>query len=285
MNKKSIVTLTSAESKRLIAKYVVRMPVVRQAMDRGIVDLQMSTTNGYIYEELTGNVINRAAYLCGFLSDTGGCCAYLPAANKREFYFENGVEHHLNFPSGSFESVYERMGAEDVLIKSGNLLDRNGNAGVFVGEPSGDGGEWGKASKYVARNRIQVIVPMTLNKSAGVDVQRVLEMVNTGELDWDRTHVIAEYALLPGIVVTEIDAVVGLSGANAMVVAMNGVSGGEGTVTLCIYGESQNVEAAWDLITSIKGEPELRVIPRCGKCMAKENNGICVAQQRVYTRG
>ena len=282
--KKILITLTSSESKRLIAKYVSQMPMVKKTMAEGILNLQLSTTNGFIYEELSGTEIERSSHVCGFLSAAGGCGAYLPAGNKREFYFEKGIEKHLNFPQDNFDVFFQRLGEKDIIIKSGNLLDRNGQACVFVGEPSGDGGEWGKAYEYVVKNHIQLIVPMTLNKSANITIEEILPLVKVNEIDWDRTHIIADIMPLPGIVVTEIDAIEGLCNVQAIPVAMNGVGDGEGTVSLCIFGQERNVENAWELITAIKGEPALKINVRCGECLAVRNQGICVAQKRVFTR-
>lgn len=283
--KKILVTLTSEESKRLIAKYIVTMSLIKRAMKEGIIDIQLSSTNGYIYEELSGKRINKAAHLCGCLTAGGGCQAYLPASIKRECYFEKGEEKHINFPMGDFDNLLDRMGEGDVIVKSGNLLDKDGRACTFVGEPSGDGGEWGKASRYIEKKHINVVVPMTLNKSANVSCEALTGLFRMEELDWDRTHVIAEVMTLPGIVVTEIDALRGLCGTEAVVTAMNGISSGDGTVTLCVYGEEKRVEQAWELITSIKGEPKLEIVPRCGTCLAIKNHGICVAQKRNFTRG
>lgn len=282
--KKIVVTLTTAESKRLIAKYVAKMPQVETAMKEGIISLQLSSTNGYIYEELSGKRINKSAYLCGFLSAAGGCGAYLPGGSKRECYFEKGIEKHINFPCGDFDGLFQKMGTEDIIIKSGNLLDRNGKACVFVGEPTGDGGEWGKAYQYVKEKGIQVIVPMTLNKSAHVTAEQVIELVKAGELDWDKTHVIADAVLLPGIVVTEIDALWHLCGVNALPAAVSGVGSGEGSVTLCLFGKAEALDKSWRLITSIKGEPQLQAVPRCGACLALQNQGLCAAQKRMFTR-
>lgn len=43
--KRIMVTLTSAESKRLIAEYIPTMEIVREAMTEGIINLQISSTN------------------------------------------------------------------------------------------------------------------------------------------------------------------------------------------------------------------------------------------------
>lgn len=284
MEKRIMVTLTPAESKRLIAKWVAVMPMVKRALEDGIVSLQMSSSNGYIYEEITGKHINKSNHMCGFLSAAGGCGAYLPDVIKRVSYFEKGKEKFLSFPLGAYDELYQRMGSGDIVIKSGNLLDRNGKAGVFAGEPDGEGGEWGRAFRYVKKNGIQVIVPMTLNKTANVDLERAMELADVNKMDWTKNHVMASLWPLPGVVVTEIEAIKGLCGADAMPVAMSGVGTGEGTVTLCVYGEAEAVDRTWELVTSIKGEPQLVVEQRCLECLALTNQGRCVAKQRVFTR-
>jgi hypothetical protein len=66
-------------------------------------------------------------------------------------------------------------------------------------------------------------------------------------------------------VVTEIDALRMLTGAESFHVASGGSSGSEGAVTLVAEGEARNVEKAIELTESIKGEPPLA--PRKGICL------------------
>ena len=49
------VTLTVAESKRLIAKAVAQMPIVKNALENGMVIITKGTTNAYVAEEITGH--------------------------------------------------------------------------------------------------------------------------------------------------------------------------------------------------------------------------------------
>jgi len=72
MSKNIIVTLTSAESKRLIAKSVVQLPEIKKAYENGIISIQLSTSNAYIYEELTGNKINISNHACGYIFAADG---------------------------------------------------------------------------------------------------------------------------------------------------------------------------------------------------------------------
>jgi hypothetical protein len=62
---------------------------------------------------------------------------------------------------------------------------------------------------------------------------------------------------LPGLVVMECDALETLTGVRALPVAMGGIGDGQGTATLLLLGQEQDVENAWSLIESLKGEPPL----------------------------
>ena len=64
--------LTVAESKRLIAKAVVQMPIVKNALENGTVIVIKGTTNAYIAEELTGKKADHAAFVTGRVSPRRG---------------------------------------------------------------------------------------------------------------------------------------------------------------------------------------------------------------------
>ncbi|MHC4704557.1 MAG: hypothetical protein ACYTFQ_28760, partial [Planctomycetota bacterium] len=59
------VVLTVSESKRLIAKAVAQMPVVKEALRDGMIIIAKGTTNTYVAEELLGRKIARGAYVLG----------------------------------------------------------------------------------------------------------------------------------------------------------------------------------------------------------------------------
>ena len=56
---KAVVTLNPSESKRLIAKAVARISVVKKAYKKGRLIIIGSATNAFIVEELTGNRVNK----------------------------------------------------------------------------------------------------------------------------------------------------------------------------------------------------------------------------------
>jgi hypothetical protein len=64
-----------------------------------------------------------------------------------------------------------------------------------------------------------------------------------------------------GQVVTEIQALALLAGVEATHVASGGIGGSEGAVVLSIEGEESRVAQAFELVTSIKGEPAVTAPP------------------------
>lgn len=60
---------------------------------------------------------------------------------------------------------------------------------------------------------------------------------------------------ITGKVVTEIQALAVLAGVRAVHICSGGVGGSEGAVVLALEGDEANVEKAFELVKSIKGEP------------------------------
>ena len=55
--------LTVAESKRLIAKAVAQMPIVKNALANGMVIIIKGTTNAYVAEEITGQKVSTMQHM------------------------------------------------------------------------------------------------------------------------------------------------------------------------------------------------------------------------------
>ena len=67
------VVLTSAESKKLIAKAVARLDVVQRAAKEGTVALHPSSSTYFIVEELTGAEPKTNHWVCGAVAPRGMC--------------------------------------------------------------------------------------------------------------------------------------------------------------------------------------------------------------------
>jgi hypothetical protein len=62
---KALVSLTPAQSKRVIARAVAEDPLVQQALERGLLIVTLGTTNAFVVEALTGEPISPLRFAAG----------------------------------------------------------------------------------------------------------------------------------------------------------------------------------------------------------------------------
>jgi hypothetical protein len=255
---RALVTLTSEESKRLIAKGVAALPIVKKASKRGIIGLCICSSARYVAEELLQEPMPASApYICGLISRLGLFAVPDEKAGK-QLVLVDGETVWLDWPTENITKYIRSMDAHDVIIKSGNILDPNRKAGTLVG--LSNGGEYGLYLPYILSRGITLIVPMTLNKSVPYLLDEIVLEMGITKISPHRSHGKPCGMLpLPGLVVTECDALQTLTGVRVLPVAMGGIGDGQGTVTLLLLGQEKDVENAWSLIESIKGEPPLEV--------------------------
>ena len=65
------INLTVSESKRLIAKGISELPIVKEKLQKGIIIVTKGTTNTYIAEELIGLSIEHGSFLTGHFVPEG----------------------------------------------------------------------------------------------------------------------------------------------------------------------------------------------------------------------
>lgn len=275
------VSLTPTESKRLIAKAVANMEVVRKARAEGIVAMHPSTSTYFIVEELTGKKPETNVWLCGVVVPKGAC---IERANERaistrssvitrapEDFSHTWVIQDKTLTTGkTLGQLFEVMGPKDVYVKGVNALDASGTVGVLIGNRV-EGGTVGRVMAASRRKGFSVIFPAGLEKLIPIPVEvAAKEAIKT---DYAYSMGI-NCGLLPckGITVTEQRAVEILTGATAIPISAGGVGGAEGAVTLVIKGEDEQVRKAIEHIEACKGA-KLPVVetPNCETC----TSGIC----------
>lgn len=271
---KSVLTLTSEESKRLVAKAVVQIETVKNARANGIIGLARCSTNGYIVEELIGRKLdNIMSYCSGYISGKGSCAVH-SRQKTNILVLDHGEEVWIHHTEGNMLKFIDRMDHDDVIIKSGNLIDPSGQAGTLVGHPTG--GEAGNYLPYILAKGINLIVPMLISKSSPFPLFQVIQALGTSKIRVDRSHgIVCGMIPLPGLVVTEIDALRVLCNATAIPIAVNGIGSGRGSVTLLLEGDSNAIDLAWNTVNGIKGEPPLEEFPtHCDQCHVKDDPQI-----------
>jgi len=245
--KKLLVTLTPAEGKRLIAKGLLTLDLVQNALKKGYLCITMGTTSGYLVEEILGEY-DKTRHIAGIVVPKG---LAVTDAKKRAFdaifYKGEYVENTKVI------DVLDKMGPEDVIIKSANALDVNYVPIVLLASETG--GTVGSFMGSTAAKNIKVIVPVGLEKSIPVAYEEFCGQF--GKEDWDYAigTPVGAIAVTEGVTFTEIEAVEVLFNATAIPIAAGGVNGAEGSISLFIEGGDEEIAQAYEFFNDLKGEP------------------------------
>ena len=247
---KAVFTLTSAESRRLIAKGVVAMPEFKAAWENAYVILAGGTTNAYIAQELLGKQGISPEKCTVGISTTGVLCVTHP--DSREMFpsiYKKGVP----MPEMGIQDALNDYSVQTVIIKGANAIDPKGNVGIIT---SGfDGGTIPRVIGTMTSCGLTMINPVGLEKLVA-DVPTACRAVGAKRMGLSLGADFGMYCLSTTTPVTEIEALDILFGVKATHVASGGVGGNEGAVIIAIDGEDAAVKACVDFLeANVKGEP------------------------------
>lgn len=256
-----LVSLTPPEGKRLIGKAVAMMPEVRKALESATVVIAPGTTNAFVYEELTGERIERGRFSIGIITKEGACVSRA-SCRIPEFVISKG-----RLTGKRIKDVLEGLGPEDVFIKGANAVDPWGNAGTYLGSPTG--GTLGMSIGTLLARGVQIVVPVSLEKLVPCRIQDLIHEMGNRRFVASMGMPVGMMPL-PGKVVTETKAVEDLFGCRCIPAGGGGTGGAEGSKCYVIEGDALAVKRAWEYICSIKGEPPVGVeAESCYECSIK----------------
>jgi hypothetical protein len=246
------VVLSSAASKRLIAKGVAAHPLVKHALGVGRVVITRGTTNAFVAEELCSKPIDRGAYAAGFIDQRWNI-------NTRMGEMEEIVLLHGKPTDEAPDKTLSSLAAGDVVIKGGNALDPWGIVGVLLASATG-----GTVGRYVAAalaRGVGIVIPVSVSKSIHTSVIDLSQEMGAGRV---ALHNGLPCGIFPlhGQVITEVDALHLLCGVDAVHVASNGIGAGRGSVSLLLYGEEPAVRKAYDLASAVQNEVDVDLTGR-----------------------
>ncbi len=234
------ITLKPHESKRIIAMGVKRLPIIQQALKKGIILITQGTTNAYVLEELSGEKIDRPRYSAGYVD---GTTTVVPMKQRLPaFALRDGVRIEG-------EGIVNEMGSQDVVIKGANALDPQGVAGVMMSHPQG--GTTGGILGAVMARGINLVIPVGIEKSIPYSVLEISRRTGIQRC-YKATGLAVGVMPLYGRVITEIQALTLLGAEDVFPVGAGGINGGEGSVTFCVLGDK--VDEIFELVERIKGE-------------------------------
>lgn len=250
--------LAPAESKYLIAKAVLRLEMVRYALENGFVVTHPSSTAAAIVEEITGEQPPRI-WLAGAVRPKGLCVGYERQQEAKKGTTPAGIEPSKNTSTWVFDKgnlrlglelgeVLERMGPQDVYIKGCNAVDPWGNAGVLYGKRGG--GTIGLVLAARKKRQFNLVLAAGLEKLIPVSIDEAAQAVPYSQVGWSMG---LRAGLIPvgGQAITEVQAIEILFGVRATPIASGGLGGAEGCATLALQGEEAKVRTA--LVTILDG--------------------------------
>ncbi len=246
----ALVVILPRESKRLLARAVIRLPEVRRVLESGWFVVSRGVTPSYIVEELTGETLAKQNCTAGIVTD-GRLASTVEADRLGPWVFKDGKLSDV--PA---DKALAQFTARDVSVKGANAIDADGNVGVLAANEVGGtvGGIW----PTIASRGCHWITPVSLERLILPSIPEAARA--TGNFLWDLTMG-SSVGLMPVVIamaVTEIQALEILTGVTAVHVASGGVVGSEGAVILALEGDRQTVENAFELVEQLKAEEELQ---------------------------
>lgn len=246
--------LTPAAGKRLIAKAMLHIEAVKQALENATVVIIAGTTNAYIAEEMLDAIGQREGFSRkGFVRGIT-----LPPSCKLSeagrLVDESGFFGDVVIKNGKWEkeldiyAVVDSLKKGDVIIKGANAVNLSSNeVGIQIGHPKG--GTIMAALQATIGKRASLYLPVGLEKRVMDSISDIACKLNAANANG--------YRLLPvcGHVITELEAISIVSGCTAQLVAAGGVCGAEGCCWIAATGEQQQVSTADSLIKSVINEP------------------------------
>lgn len=240
------VLLTPSQSKRLIAKAIVAWEPVKAALKNGIVAVGKGTTNAYIAEELKARDFDAVRYCHGRNAPAGVDTSWLKG-DAQDVVFEKGVQ----LDGKTAVETVAKMASGDVFLKGANALNYDlGQVAIQIGHPTG--GTMGGALGGLITRRVRLVHPVGLEKNIPGDlVVAARRMAEEGSVVGDAWGLWVSQ----GEIFTEIEAFETLFDVEAVPVAAGGIAGGEGQVTIALFGTKGELEKAVQFTRDIQKEP------------------------------
>ena len=269
------IVLVPTESKKLIAKAVLSLKEVPEALKKGIVAIHPSSSTVFIYEVLVGRKpqgvwvcgVNAPKGLCGSLEAQQMIAArgpgpHDPGKARQTWFFKKGVLQE----STPLQEILDQMTPSDVYVKGSNALDPQGNVGVLYANPAGGGGTIGKVIAAYRQKKFHLLLPIGLEKLIPISIAEASKRAGFKKVD-KAMGMPCGLIPVPGRKIPEVDALEMLSGAKVAPIAAGGLGGAEGAIVLALEGSEKEIQKAFEVTQEVKEAqlPKLN-LPDCETC-------------------
>lgn len=250
--------ISPAAGKRIIAKSLLFFPSILEALENRTVVIIAGTTNGYVAEE----ILEKLNQTSGFSKKRFFRGVTLPpkyaTTDTGRLTDESQFPGDVVIIKGKWEKgktifdIAENLQKGDIIIKGANALDlENKQAAIYIGHPKA--GTISVAMQAVLGRRVELYLPVGLEKRISGDLNKIAQKINSPNASGPR--------LLPvgGSIITELEAIKIITGAEAELVAAGGVCGAEGSCWIAVSGSDEQLNKAENLIKSVCDEPNFEM--------------------------
>lgn len=252
--------VTPAAGKRLIAKSLLAIPSIKEALEKRTIVIVAGTTNAYVAEEIL-NEVNQSE---DFSRDRFFRGVTLPPKYKFSTDEKGMLKSEDKFPGDvvivkgkwmkgqTIYDVADDLQRGDIIFKGANALDLDRKqVGIYIGHPKA--GTIIAAMQAAFGRRVQLYLPVGLEKRVNESIDSIAKKLNSINA--------SGYRMLPvsGEVVTELDAIKILTGAEAELVASGGVCGAEGSCWLVVSGNDEQITNVESLMKLVSQEPNFQL--------------------------
>lgn len=244
-----MIFLTPAAGKRLIAKAVCALTGIKRALAQHTVVIIAGTTNRYVAQEIFAYLGKRdIPDLRHFYRGITVMPSEKAPENPAPFRGDVVIERGTIVKGQTIFDVAPRLRKGDVIIKGANAVDAaHRTAGILI--RSANMGTSAPALEAFIGRQVGLVMPVGLEKRVTGDIGEISAKLNMSSSSGLR--------MLPvnGTILTELEAVEILSGAEAELAAAGGVGGAEGGCWIAVTGTEVQLETAVRLLKPLVTEP------------------------------
>jgi hypothetical protein len=244
--------------KRLIAKSLLHIPAIIDALENRTIVIIAGTTNGYAAEEFLKKInqeeeFSKKRFFRGITlppkyktTDTGRI------SDESSFIGDVVIIKGKWEKGATIFDVADQLQKGDIILKGANAVNLEAmQAAVLIGHPKA--GTIIPILQSVAGKRVELYIPVGLEKRVSADINAVTRKLNSPNASGFR------YMPVTGNIITELQAINLITGADAELIAAGGVCGAEGACWVAVSGTEEQIAAVDDLYESVKNEPSFQL--------------------------
>lgn len=246
--------LSPAAGKRLIAKSLLTLSSISSALENRTVVIIAGTTNGYVAEEFLRKIgqdsgFSKKNFFRGITLPPRHTAADSTQANDQNKFLGDIVIVKGQWDMGkTIFDVADSLKKDDIIIKGGNAVNLEAKqAAIYIGHPTG--GTITAALQAVLGKRVELYLPIGLEKRISGDINKIAQRLNSPNASGPR------YMPVTGNIITELESIQILTGAEPELVASGGVCGAEGSCWIAVTGTTEQLKILDNLISLLKEEP------------------------------